>query len=143
MNDTLVYPARLDQRDGGVLVTFPDFDDARTFGLDESRALDAAPDCLRTALAVRIRNAEGIPAPSPASAGTHLIAVPADLAAKLAVISAFDRAKISKVQFAARLDVDESEIRRILDPSRRTKLDRLEKAARVLGVRLQIVAASL
>ena len=143
MDYALVYPAVLDRREGGVLVTFPDLEDARTFGLDESRALDVAPDCLRAALAVRIRNDEAIPVPSPASAGTHLIAVPADLAAKLAVIRAFRCADISKVQLAASLDVDESEVRRILDPSRRTKLDRLERAARILGVQLQIVATPL
>lgn len=143
MDDVLAYPAKLDHKPGGVLVTFPDFEDARTFGLDESGALDAAPDCLRAALALRIKHKEPLPQPSPAAAGTHLIAVPGDLAAKLAVIRAFDRADVSKVQLAARLSVDEGEVRRILDPQRRTKLDRLERAARALGIRLQVVAAPL
>lgn len=143
MSAALAYPVKLHQRPGGFLVTFPDFEDARTSGRDEGHALQEAGDCLREALAVRIRNGEDIPAPSSPSDDARLVAAPAEIAAKVAVYQAFKLAKVSKSHLADRLKVDESEVRRILDPLHRTKLGRLEQAAEALGVRLQVVATPI
>ena len=49
----------------------------------------------------------------------------------------------TRVALAGRLNVDESEVRRILDPAHRTKLDRLEQAAKALGGRLEITFVPL
>lgn len=143
MSAALAYPVKLHQRPGGFLVTFPDFEDARTSGQDEGEALHEAIDCLREALAVRIREGEDIPAPSHPSDDAHMVAAPAEIAAKVAVYEAFRRAKVSKSHLAEQLHVDESEVRRILDPLHRTKLGRLEQAAEALGMRLQIVATPI
>ena len=143
MSAVLAYQVELHERPGGFLVTFPDFEDARTSGRDKDHALHEAVDCLREALAVRIRNGEDIPAPSQLQAGAQLVCAPAEIAAKVAVYEAFKRAKVSKSHLADQLHVDESEVRRILDPLHRTKLGRLEQAAEALGVRLQIVATQI
>lgn len=143
MEHVLTYPVRLDRKAEGVLATFPDFQGAITFGADQEAALEASIDCLREAIAGVIRDGELIPVPSSVGADMHPVAAPAEIAAKLAVYEAFKRSNFSKVDLAARLKLNESEVRRILDPHHRTKLDRLERAARVLGVRLQVVATAL
>lgn len=140
MTRVLSYPASLERKDGGVLVRFPDFAEARTLGRDEKQALDAAHDCLREALAGRIRDGEAIPEPSPMRAGWRLISAPVEIGLKVALREAFAQAGLSKVQLAERMDLNENEVRRILDPTHHTKLNRLERAARELGLRLQIVA---
>ena len=62
---------------------------------------------------------------------------------KAAVYDAFRRGGLTRVALAGKLNVDESEVRRILDPTHRTKLDRLEQAAKALGGRLEITFVSL
>lgn len=143
MLNALAYPARFERKPGGILVTFPDFEDARTFGLDEPSAFTAATDCLRQALANRIKNNEENPSPSECGEGMHLVHIPAEMTAKIAVYQAFRKANISRVQLAKQMSLDESEIRRILDPGHRTKLDRLERIAQALGMRLQVVATTI
>jgi len=135
----LTYPIALEKGDeGDVVVTFPDLPEAITFGWSEAEALASAPDALRVALRVRMRDGEDIPNPSPIEPGSLSISAPAEVAAKLMVLDAFKRANISKVELAKRLGVLENEARRILDPDHRTKLDRLEQTARALGGRLQM-----
>jgi len=138
MSGALAYPVQLHQRPGGFLVTFPDLEDARTSGPDERHALAEAVDCLRAALAARMLHGEEIPSPSEPSADARLVRVPAEVAAKLIVYVAFLRSGLTKSQLAVRLDVDESEVRRILDPRHRTKLGRLEQAADALGTGLYV-----
>lgn len=58
------------------------------------------------------------------------------VAAKLAVLEAFAERAMSKVELARRLDKDEKEVRRILDPRHATKLATLTETLRVLGKRL-------
>jgi hypothetical protein len=57
-----------------------------------------------------------------------LVAVAADVAAKLAVLEAFSEARISNVELAHRLGKDEKEVRRILDPRHPIKLPTLAEA---------------
>src|SRR4029450_5796641 len=57
-----------------------------------------------------------------------LVAVAADVAAKLAVREAFSEARISNVELAHRLGKDEKEVRRILDPRHPIKLPTLAEA---------------
>ena len=66
------------------------------------------------------------------------IAVPPDAAAKLAVLQAFREAGISKSELGRRVNRDEKEVRRILDPKHPTKLPALTAALRALGHRLVI-----
>jgi antitoxin HicB len=46
--------------------------------------------------------------------------------------------KVSKVALAARLGIDEKEVRRLLDPAAPSKLTRLEAALGALGSRLVV-----
>src|SRR5580658_5670691 len=66
------------------------------------------------------------------------VAVAPDVAAKLAVLEAFAAAGISKSELARRIDKDEKEVRRILNPRHPTKLPALTAALRALGKRLVV-----
>jgi antitoxin HicB len=61
-----------------------------------------------------------------------------DVAIKLAVLQAFVAGGISKTELGRRLDRDEKEIRRILDPAHPTKLGPMVEALRALGKRLVV-----
>ena len=144
MGGDFIYPAIIDRgSDGSFIVSFPDFPEALTFGHTEAEAADEAVDCLREALRGRIRDDEDIPPPSQGIPRAHRIAPPAEMVAKAAVYAAFRRGGLTRVALAGRLNVDESEVRRILDPAHRTKLDRLEQAAKALGGRLEITFVPL
>ena len=139
-----IYPAIVEQgEEGSFIVRFPDFPEALTFGSTETEAVHEAADCLREALRGRIRDGENLPLPSENVQGAHMIAPPAEMVAKAAVYDAFRRGGLTRVALADKLNVDESEVRRILDPMHRTKLDRLEQAAKALGGRLEITFVPL
>lgn len=83
---------------------------------------------------------EGIdfPESSKARRRERLITPPAGTEAKAALHRAMREAGISKTQLAKRLDVDEKEVRRLLDPHCGSKLPRIAEAISLLGQRLVI-----
>ncbi len=132
------YPIDLhEEREGGYSVTFPDFDEAFTDGETVAEAVAEAADCLEEALAGRIARREDIPAPSPAKG--RPAAVPgAVLAAKAALYESLREERLSNSAFAAAMGVQESEVRRMLDPRHATKIGRLEEALARFSKRLVV-----
>ena len=132
------YPIDLHkEREGGFSVTFPDFGEAFTDGASFREAIKEAADCLEEALAGRIARREDIPKPSPANG--RPTAIPgAVLAAKTALYEALQKERLSNSAFAAAMGVQESEIRRMLDPRHATKIGRLEEALGRFGKRLVV-----
>lgn len=126
----------------GLVVSFPDVPEAITQGKTTAEAYAMAEEAL--GLALLTYPARGLPIPKARARGRDMIpvAVAPDVAAKLAVLEAFAQAGITKSDLARRLDKDEKEVRRILDPSHATKLQALADALRVLGKRL-VVAVEL
>ena len=62
------YPVHLEPDDNGtILVSFPDFPDAHTFGTDRADALAHAADALATI--VEAYRTDGRPIPAPSSRG--------------------------------------------------------------------------
>ncbi len=93
--------------------------------------------------AVRGRMKLGLDLVPPAPAGsdeTETFVLPAALAAKATVYAAWKASDMSKVALAAKLACTEKEVRRILDPGHPTGLERMDQAARALGVDLLIGA---
>ena len=138
--DQFVYPATLtpDAQDGGFVVTFVDVPEAITQGDDVPAALHQAADCLEEAIAGRIRRHGAIPEPSPVQAGQYAVAVPAQTAAKAALYVALRQTQLTQVELAARLQCDEKEVRRLLDPRHASKLSRMAAALALLGQQLVI-----
>src|ERR1700732_5148192 len=78
----LQYPAVLAKDENGTwLVTFPDFEDAVTFGETRAEALAQAVDALETVIVSRMKHKRDIPAPG-AARGRPLVTIPPLTAAK-------------------------------------------------------------
>ena len=137
---TFVYPVKFERGDksGVLVVTFRDVPEAITQGKGEEDALWQAADCLEEAIAGRIADGRGIPKASRAARGERLIPVPAPMAAKAALYLAMREAGITNVQLARKLECDEKEVRRMLDPRHPTKLPRIKEALDVFGKRLVV-----
>ena len=132
------YPIDLHKEpEGGYSVTFPDFDEALTDGDTLAEAVAEAADCLEEAIAGRMARREDIPAPSPAK-DRPAVTPGAVLAAKTALYEALREQRLSNSAFAVALGVQESEVRRMLDPRHATKIGRLEEALARFGKRLVI-----
>lgn len=122
-------------RRGVVVASFPDVPEAITEGRGMADARAMAADALGLALLAYVQ--AGRPLPSPRGKGESVSVAP-DIAAKLAVLSAFAESGISKRELARRLGKDEKEVRRILDPMHATKLAPLSAALEALGRRLVV-----
>ena len=139
MAHEFAYPVTLtpDETDGGFVVTFEDIPEAITQGETVTEALAEAADALEEAIAGRIRRGDPIPDGSPA-ADRPQVPVPAQTAAKAALYLALKETGISKSELATRLECDEKEVRRLLDPRHPSKLPRIQKALAVLGKGLSV-----
>jgi antitoxin HicB len=136
--EQFVYPARFtpDTREGGFVVTFVDLPEAITQGETIEEASQEAADCLEEAIANRIVTGLPIPPPSRTKRGQYAIPVAAQTAAKAALYIALQETQITKADLAKRLQCDEKEVRRLLDPRHPSKLPRLEAALASVGHRL-------
>ena len=115
------------------MVSFRDLPECLTSGEDEADALEEAQDALEEAIAGRIDDDEPVPSPSPVLPGEHLVVLPADMAAKAALVLAFRESGLTRVAFAELLGRDEKTIRRMLDPRHGTSASRINKVLRRLG----------
>ena len=139
MSETFAYPASVVRDEAGFyLVTFPDFPEAATDGESHEAALEEASDALEEAIAGRMNRGDAIPHPGKRKARQALVPVPAQMAVKAALYMAVKEAGIRNTELAKRLDADEKEIRRLLDPHHRSKLPRLEAALEAVGKKLVI-----
>lgn len=126
------------EEDGELHVYVRDLPQVVTSGADEATALDMAADAIGVVIETLIEMGEEVPTPSPAEPGERMVAIPADVAAKLLVWRAWRASGLSKVALADRLHLAEAEVRRILDPKHGTKLAKLDATARALGKRLVV-----
>jgi antitoxin HicB len=135
-----VYAALFEPGDrrGTIVVSFPDVPEAITQGKNVADAHEQAAEAL--GLALLTYPERGLPLPKPKTKGKQfrMVAVPPSDAAKLALIDAFARAKITRTEFAKRIGRDEREARRLLDPKHPSKLSSLSTALAVFGKRLVV-----
>ncbi|WP_137389999.1 helix-turn-helix domain-containing protein [Rhodoligotrophos defluvii] len=132
------FPAILTPEEETIIVRFRDLPEAITEGATRAEAMAAAVDCLDVALLFRAREEEPIPEPSPKARGEVVVAPSPAVAAKLILRQAFVESGLSQSELARRIGVGETEVRRMLDPDHATKIDRLDRALRVLGRRLVV-----
>ena len=130
----LRYPVKFTKDDDGtLLVTAPDLPEVATFGTDVADALVHAADAIATALQGRITDRKEIPAPSPRKRGQRLVALPAIVAAKLALYRAMMETGTRKADLARKLGVHGPQVDRLLDLDHNSRLDQIEDAARAIG----------
>ena len=153
---TFAYPATFTaDEDGRVLVRFPDLPDALTDGADMEEALTQASDCLGAAIAARLNEAEPIPPPSRrrpsgrrpsgrrppgrgSSASSRIVVCPAEIAQKAALHLAMQGSGVRIVDLARTLDIDKTEVRRLLDPARTARPERIEAAIAACGMAMRV-----
>ena len=133
-----VVVVEVSDEDGEVFVRCPDLPEVLAAGQDIASALVNAEDAVVVAVAGRMKDETDVPSPRAANRGDAVVVLPAAFAAKLAVWRLWRQSGLTKVALAEQLGLAEAEVRRILDPAKRTKLDRLDAVARVLGRRLTI-----
>ena len=125
-------------RDGRILVRFPDLPGVATDGKDIAEAMLEAVDCLGSDLSIRMLQKEKIPVPSAAKRGQRPVPVPLWLAPSLALYLAMREQGINNCELARRLGCRETVVRRMLDPNHNTKPEKLQAALAALGKRIAI-----
>ena len=108
----LRYPIELEEDDGTILVTSPDFPELTTFGIDEAEALARAVDALDEAIAARIHLGHEIPSPSP---GKNQVTLPSLTAVKVILYQGMKDQGIGKAELARRLGWHLPQVDRVLD----------------------------
>ena len=138
------YPCILKHyEDGEYVVTFPDVPEAITGARDWAETLALAEDALSVALAGYVHMGWDIPTPSAPIDGQEVVAVPAVVAAKLALYSVMRERRISKVALGELLGISEAAVRKLADPDHRSHISQVQKALKALGctMAVQVTAA--
>jgi antitoxin HicB len=126
------YPVTLRPDDNGtVMVTFPDFAEAQTFGEDEADALVRAADALATIVDGYVRSRRPLPVPSPV--GGHAAHLSPLMSAKVELYNAMQASGMSKSALARRLNWHPPQVDRLLNLAHGSQVAQLEAAAKALG----------
>lgn len=134
----LRYPVKLTRDEGTFLVTAPDLPEVATFGETMDDALGRAVDAIATALQGRISDRKDIPPPSPPQGRQRVVALPAIVAAKLALYRAMMETGTRKRDLARKLGVHGPQVDRLLDLDHNSRIDQLEEAAQAIGREMHI-----
>jgi antitoxin HicB len=133
------YPVLLQRAaEGGYIVTCRDLPALITQGEDKEDALAQAADAMDEVFATLMKLDKAFPLASQPRRGERLVSPPVETVAKAALYSTLRGAKITKVELARQLGIDEKEVRRLLDPHYHSKLPRIAEAISLLGKRLVI-----
>ena len=126
------YPVVLEPDDNAtVMVTFPDFPEAQTFGEDEADAIVRASDALATIVDGYIRARRPLPAPSPISA--HAAELSPLMSTKVELYNAMQALGVSKSVLGRRLNWHAPQVDRLLNLTHSSQVDQLDAAAKALG----------
>ena len=134
---TFAYPAVFERDEEClVMVSFPDFPTAHTDGRDANEAAAQAIDLPRKRDCLCDGRQGRLPKPSRLKRGQKLVPVPLWIVAKLALYWAIRELGMTHSELARRLNVRETVVIRMLDPSHDTRQDRIQAALEALGKRV-------
>jgi antitoxin HicB len=140
----LQYAAKLTPclpEEGGYTVTFRDVPEAITDGETLKDALKYAAEALELALEHYLDERRMAPAPTARQEGEYLIALPASLSLKCALLNEMIRQNVRPAELAKRLKTSKQEVNRLTTLSHATKVDRIAEAFHALGKELIIKVA--
>ena len=135
----LAYPITLEDDDGTVLVTSPDFPELTTFGDDREEAVARAVHALEEAIAARIHDRRDVPTPSQ---GQTYAVLPTLISVKVMLHQGMRDQGIGKAELARRLGWYLPQVDRVLDVQHRSGLDMMDAALGAIGRRLHVTAAA-
>lgn len=137
----LIYPARLQTSDAGMLVTFRDIPEANTEARTEAKALALAADALAVAMEFYFEDAREVPLPSAARRGEVSVTLPSSLSAKVLLLNEMLRQSITPAELARKLHTSPQAVNRIVDLHHATKIDTIADALASMGRRLVLSVA--
>ena len=133
----LAYPIRLEDDDGTLLATSPDFPELTTFGDDREEAIARAGHALEEAVAARIHDRKDIPTPS---RGETYAVLPTLTSVKVMLYQGMREQGVGKAELARRLGWHMPQVDRVLDVQHRSRLDMMDAALGAIGRRLHVTA---
>ena len=133
----LSYPIKLEDDDGTVMATSPDFPELTTFGEDRNECLARAVDALEEAIAARIHQGREIPSPSD---GQQYATLPTLTAVKVMLYQGMKDQHIGKAELARTLGWHLPQVDRVLDVCHSSRLDRMDAALGAIGLHLEVRA---
>jgi antitoxin HicB len=135
----IAYPITLENDDGTVLATSPDFPELTTFGDDPEEAIARAVNALEEAIAARIHDRKDIPSPS---RGKTFALLPTLTSVKVMLYQGMREQGIGKAELARRLGWHLPQVDRVMDVQHRSRLDQMEAALGAIGRQLQVRTVS-
>jgi antitoxin HicB len=130
-----------DLKDGGYVVTFPDFGYGVTQGETEHEAMTMAQDLLMLTIGDFIREGRELPPVKRRRGGKfHPVALPALQAAKVDLYTAFLASGLKKSEFARRIGIPKTHVERLFSLRHHSRLNQIEAAFAALGKRLHVEA---
>ena len=134
----IAYPITLEDDDGTLLVTSPDFPELTTFGDDREEAVAHALHALEEAIAARIHDRKDIPTPSQ---GEVYAVLPTLISVKVILYQGMRDQGVGKAELARRFGWHLPQVDRVLDVQHRSGLDMMDAALAAIGRRLHVTAA--
>ena len=135
------YRVKLQDDEGTVLVTSPDFPEVITFGETRDEALKYAVGAFREIIAGYMHYKKPIPKPSKIRAKDDFITLPLQTELKIRMYESMRDSGMKKAELARKMKLHRQEIERLLDFEQSTNLARLELAFAALGKRIHIEVA--
>lgn len=136
----LSYPIILEEDDGTLLVTSPDFPELTTFGEDREEAIARAVDALEEAIAARMHSRLDVPSPSD---GEVKATLPTLTAVKLMLYQGMRDRQIGKAELARRLGWHLPQVDRVLNVQHSSRLEQMDAALGAIGLQLDVSARSV
>jgi antitoxin HicB len=131
----LHYPVRLTTEGASVLVDFPDFPEAHTYGETREEALTRASDALLTVIDAYMKDRQRLPQPSK---GKVMVNVPVLAVPKIELYNAMREKRITKAELGRRLGWHMPQVDRVLDVHHASRMDRLQQALQAVDRRLEV-----
>ena len=132
------YAARPSRSANEAVLRFRDLPEIDGRGRGRTEAMVKAKAALEAALWSLVKKGKTLPRPAAPKRGDVMIAVTPSIAAKLAFVASFKASGINQSELGRRLGLNHREVQRMLDPTRRTKIDRLNTGLNLLGRRIVI-----
>ena len=133
-----IYGVSIIQDGQDHLVTVRDLPEVCTAGSNYAEACELAADAIDAVVCHRIKTGKSLPLPSQIETGEIAITLPLETGTKAELYRAWKSSGISKAELGRRLNIHETEVRRILDPRHGTRLEAIERAFKALGYRLAV-----
>src|SRR5262245_44157877 len=136
------YPAIFepDRKAGGYVVRFPDFKWGVTQAENFADAMSMAEDALQAIVSDHMDRRLSLPKPGRSKGkGIHLVSLPLLQSAKVGLYFAMRKEGVRKADLARRMGIQKSQVDRLLDLNRASRMDQVEAAFEALNKKLTIV----